>query len=154
MAEVYPDVRAIFCEAVELQSADEVARYLDGVCGDNVSLRLEVLALLGSHQDAGNFLGGASSAETIEQSPIAERPGTLIGPYKLMEQIGEGGFGVVFLAEQERPVRRRVGAWFACRTKRGHSAKAAGSRDSRPAVAGGGRERPVWNYRSERFPKR
>jgi serine/threonine protein kinase len=109
MAEVYPDIRAIFCQALELESAEEVSRFLNDACRDDVKLRQEVLALLGSHREAGNFLGGASSeGDTIEHSPIAERPGTIIGPYKLLQQIGEGGFGVVFLAEQERPVNRRV----------------------------------------------
>jgi len=55
-----------------------------------------------SEQDPGQFQA------TVIGEAIAERPGTMIGPYKLMEQIGEGGFGLVFVAEQQQPVRRRV----------------------------------------------
>jgi serine/threonine protein kinase len=109
MTEVSPDIRAIFCKALELASAEEVSQFLNDVCRDDVKLRREVQALLSSHREAGNFLGGLPTAEsTIESSPIAERPGTQIGPYKLLQQIGEGGYGVVFVAEQERPVKRRV----------------------------------------------
>jgi hypothetical protein len=52
-------------------------------------------------------LAAGSPAATTDP-PAIERPGTVIGPYKLMEQIGEGGMGLVFLAEQQHPVRRRV----------------------------------------------
>jgi serine/threonine protein kinase/tetratricopeptide (TPR) repeat protein len=109
MAEVYPDIRAIFTRALELESAEEVNRFLDEVCGGDDKVRQEVLGLLSSHREAGHFLGGASTGGgTIEHAHIAERPGTVIGPYKLLQQIGEGGMGVVFMAEQERPVKRRV----------------------------------------------
>jgi serine/threonine protein kinase len=65
--------------------------------------------LLRAHREAGNFLGGVSAADgTIEHTPIAERAGTIIGPYKLLQQIGDGGMGVVFMAEQTEPIQRTV----------------------------------------------
>ena len=65
--------------------------------------------LLASHRNAGRFLGGTSTSgeETLYKPPL-EQPGTQIGPYKLLEQIGEGGMGVVYLASQREPIRRKV----------------------------------------------
>src|SRR5262249_34862546 len=65
--------------------------------------------LVRDHFRAGSFLGQpGDGVATIDEAPIRERPGTLIGPYKLLQQIGEGGMGAVFMAEQVRPVQRKV----------------------------------------------
>jgi eukaryotic-like serine/threonine-protein kinase len=109
MSDAKPDIRAIFCEALDQKSPQEIGKFLDAACGDDAELRAQVEALLGSHRRAGNFLGGPPTGEgpTLD-SPLTEQPGTVIGPYKLLQQIGEGGMGVVYLAEQTEPVERRV----------------------------------------------
>jgi serine/threonine protein kinase len=61
---------------------------------------------------------GAYLPSDSDDKPITERPGTVIGPYKLMEQIGEGGMGLVFVAEQQQPVRRKVALKVVCDTQK------------------------------------
>jgi serine/threonine protein kinase len=97
----------IFCAALELASAERAA-YLDRVCRGDVALRRRVERLLEAHTQAGSFLAErpTSAAETTDS--VVEGAGALLGPYKLLELIGEGGFGVVFLAEQQPPIRRKV----------------------------------------------
>ena len=101
------DARQIFLEAVEKHAPAEWPEFLDAACRDDAALRERVEALLKAHGQYNQLLDGEGFAATIQQ-PVSERPGTQIGPYKLLQQIGEGGFGIVFMAEQIEPVRRRV----------------------------------------------
>jgi serine/threonine protein kinase/Flp pilus assembly protein TadD len=100
--------RDVFEAALELLPRDRAA-YLHDACGDDAALRQRLEALLGKHDKAGSFLEHPLvHPATTSDDPIGEAPGTVIGPYKLMEQIGEGGMGLVFVAEQQQPVRRKV----------------------------------------------
>jgi eukaryotic-like serine/threonine-protein kinase len=96
--------------AVDKKSPLERAAFLEGACGPNGTLRAQLEGLLKAHEEAGSFLEQPlfEPPPPADSAPLAERPGTVIGPYKLMEQIGEGGFGVVFMAEQQQPIRRKV----------------------------------------------
>ena len=110
MKEEPEDIKSIFSEALEKQTPQERAAYLDKACGSDASLRAKVEALLKAHEQAGSFLDAPpfDPNVTLNTSPLTEGPGTIIGRYKLLEQIGEGGFGVVYMAEQQEPIRRRV----------------------------------------------
>jgi serine/threonine protein kinase/Tfp pilus assembly protein PilF len=102
---------SIFEAAVDLEATAERAAYLDAACGQDLQLRAEVEELLKHDDAAGSFLDLSARSDpqaTTDEPPVSECPGTVTGPYKLLEQIGEGGFGVVFMAEQTEPVRRKV----------------------------------------------
>src|SRR6266851_4260795 len=101
---------AVFTEALRLPP-EERDRYLSEACKGDVEFQRRVEALLTAYEQAGDFLGkpaGDRPAGASQAIPAGEKPGDRIGHYKLLQQIGEGGCGVVYMAEQEAPVRRRV----------------------------------------------
>lgn len=102
-----PDLE-IFSKALQFPVSERSA-YLDRACGADQQLLERVKGLLKTHDEAGEFLErSASETAAIAEAPFGEKPGDRIGRYKLLQQIGEGGCGVVYLAEQAEPVRRRV----------------------------------------------
>src|SRR5262249_1594408 len=114
MAEWNAKANDVFLAAAEVESPAERQLFLDQHCGVDAALRAQVESLLAASAKVGSFLNEPAaqalpgSRGTADYEPIAERPGTAIGPYTLREQIGEGGFGLVFVAEQTHPVRRKV----------------------------------------------
>src|SRR5262245_65266396 len=101
----------IFIAARHITNVDERHAYLEEACGGDADMRRSVDGLLQAFDQAGSFLhapAGAAYEPTINERPVTEALGTVIGPYKLLEQIGEGGMGVVYMAEQAAPVRRKV----------------------------------------------
>jgi serine/threonine protein kinase len=100
----------VFTHAIQLP-ADERAAYLDRACSSDAELLQEVLMLLQAHDSSGSFLErtpNAAIVENLQESSIAFNPGDRVGRYKILNQIGEGGCGVVYSAEQAQPIRRLV----------------------------------------------
>src|SRR6516162_3756431 len=98
----------IFLEAVEHHEPSLWPDFVrEAAAGDPVLVE-RVEGLLKAHGQSNSLLDGERLLATVDISPPRERPGTFIGPYKLLEQIGEGGMGLVYVAEQEHPIKRRV----------------------------------------------
>src|ERR1700690_3792237 len=116
-----PCERAIFCEALEIANPEQRRQFLDQACGADEALRQQVEKLLALSPSAGDFFKDcapalepeAADAEQVlsaAESALDSEPleTKRIGPYKLLQKLGEGGYGVVYMAEQEQPIRRRV----------------------------------------------
>src|SRR5271167_4677480 len=116
-----PHEKAVFCQALEITDPEQRRQFLDKACGADKALRQQVERLLGLSQSAGDFFSdcapalepaAADAAQVLSAAESAlepEIPETkCIGPYKLLQKLGEGGYGVVYMAEQEQPIRRRV----------------------------------------------
>jgi serine/threonine protein kinase/tetratricopeptide (TPR) repeat protein len=101
------DVKSIFGKALECRSAEARAAYLAEACGGDAALRAEVEGLLQALDGAAGFMSPPARVATEDYVP-REPLGSMIGPYRLMEEIGEGGMGLVYVAEQQHPVRRKV----------------------------------------------
>jgi serine/threonine protein kinase/tetratricopeptide (TPR) repeat protein len=109
-----PLEQSIFLTALELATPAEREAYLRDACGNNEALRAAVAELLAAHERAGNILdvppvaAGGTMAQDNPGAGSLEQPGIVIGPYKLIEPIGEGGMGAVWMAQQTVPVKRLV----------------------------------------------
>ncbi len=104
-----PSAKNVFLEALEFEQGGKRGAFLAKACGQDAALRQRVDALLAAHEEPDSRLDKPALAQNTELfKPLKEGPGTLVGSYKLLQQIGEGGFGVVYMAEQQEPVRRMV----------------------------------------------
>src|SRR5215472_521225 len=110
MSAFQADNEAIFHAARDIPDPDRRREYVREACGGDEARIAHVEALLAAADAPDSLLdrpAGRDPVATFDQ-PTTVRPGTVIGPYKLLQQIGEGGMGTVFMAEQTQPVRRKV----------------------------------------------
>ncbi len=100
--------RSIFLAALEIPDPAERAAYLEVACAGDPAVWRGVEDLLAAHARPGSFMPAPVGGQATRAHVPGEGPGSRVGPYKLLQQIGEGGMGIVYMAEQEEPVRRKV----------------------------------------------
>src|SRR4051812_45518049 len=105
MTDSSDEIDLIVCAAVELASAEERDAYIRRCCAGDTVLQSRIESLVDGCLRAGDFLERPAAAPAF-WAPDIDPCGAMIGPYKLLQQIGEGGMGIVFMAEQTQPVRR------------------------------------------------
>src|SRR5262245_55634277 len=110
MSEANRQTESLFWSALAAPSPQERARYLDWACGGDQRLRGQLEELLAAYPQAEGFLEPPtpSPAPTDEEPLSGAGPGAAVGPYRLLEPLGEGGMGAVWLAQQTEPVKRLV----------------------------------------------
>jgi serine/threonine protein kinase/Flp pilus assembly protein TadD len=103
-------IESLLAAAVELDSEAARREFVERACRGDADLQRRLEELIANHFRAGSFLEtpAPGPVATGAEPPVSERPGTRIRPYQLLQSIGEGGMGIVFLAEQQQPLRRRV----------------------------------------------
>src|SRR5262249_7889925 len=100
--------KAIFLDAIEEPSPERGPAVLEQACAGDTALRVEVERLLSARLEIGSFHETAAASTMTAAPPAGEAAGAMVGAYKLLQVIGEGGMGVVWLAEQTQPLRRNV----------------------------------------------
>ncbi len=116
MSDEQKDEKTIFRAAAKLMNEAERTAYVNEACGADSALKARVIALLEARENKGDFLDGLidESHLSSDEPALTEGAGSVIGRYKLLEKIGEGGFGVVYMAEQAEPISRRVAIKIIC----------------------------------------